>query len=68
MLLLQSFIYKDYVNVRVYIDRKFKELRLNSIAFLAKNVFEINRSKKSSPKTVERFGRFKKASLLPILK
>ena len=27
-------VYKDYVNV--YIDRKFKELKLNLITFLAK--------------------------------
>ena len=59
-------VYKDYVNV--YIDRKFKELKLNSITFLAKNVFEINGSKQNSPKNVETFGRFQKAPLLPILK
>ena len=57
---------QDYVNV--YIDRKFNKVKLNSVAFLAKIIIEINRSKRSSRKNVETFGSFKKASLLIILK
>ena len=45
-------IYKDYVNV--YIDRKFKELKLNY--FFSKNVFEINEGKKAVQNMLECLG------------
>ena len=57
-------MYKDYINV--YINRKFKELKLNSITFLVKMYLKLTEG--SSPKNVEIFGSFKKAPSLTILK